>query len=190
MSLTPSHIIEFLFCPRFTFFQYVLSIPQFEEKLYKVNRGREIHVLMQDRNREYLRKKQGVVKKEINRYLANEYLRGEVDEVLHLNDNTLAPLDYKFAEYKGRVYETYKTQMYCYSWLIEDNYKKSVRKAFLVYTRSANKIVEVPVADDNKVMVKECAQNIYRIIQHNYYPRSTRYKERCKSCTYRNICTK
>ena len=43
MSLTPSHIIEYLFCPRFTYFEYVLAIPQYEEKDYKVMRGRHLH---------------------------------------------------------------------------------------------------------------------------------------------------
>jgi CRISPR-associated exonuclease Cas4 len=30
-SLTASHLLEYLFCPRFTYFEYVLDIPQYEE---------------------------------------------------------------------------------------------------------------------------------------------------------------
>ncbi|HED08386.1 MAG TPA: CRISPR-associated protein Cas4, partial [Ignavibacteria bacterium] len=106
MSVTPSHIIEYLYCPRFTYFEYVLSIPQYEERHYKIQKGRQIHELKLVRNREYLRKKTGAVEKYTDQYLTNGYLRGKVDEVLLLSDGTMAPLDYKFAVYKERIFET------------------------------------------------------------------------------------
>ena len=119
LSITPSHIIEHLYCPRYTFFQYVLCVPQFEEKFYKVSKGRHIHDSKLEQNKAYLRKRIGVTDKRLNQYLTNDYLRGEVDEVLFLNDGTMAPLDYKFAEYKEKIYNTYKTQLFCYALLIE-----------------------------------------------------------------------
>lgn len=61
MTLTPSHIIEFLYCPRFTFFEYVLSIPQYEEKNYKVMRGRDLHDKKLEENKEYLRRRIGAI---------------------------------------------------------------------------------------------------------------------------------
>ena len=59
MTLTPSHIIEYLFCPRFTYFEYVLAIPQYEENDYKVMRGRHLHDERLERNKDYLRKRLG-----------------------------------------------------------------------------------------------------------------------------------
>jgi CRISPR-associated exonuclease Cas4 len=188
MTLTPSHIIEYLFCPRFTYFEYVLRIPQHEEKFYKVMKGRDMHKRRASENVDYLRVKPGVKKKLINRYLSNGYLRGEVDEVLELSDGSMAPLDYKFAQYKDKIYDTYKTQMYCYSWLIMHNYNKDVNKAFLVYTRSRNKLVEVPVDDESIERVKKAAENVFTIIGKNMWPRATKYKKRCVTCTYKNIC--
>ena len=38
------------------------------------------------------------------------HLRGEVDEVLWLDDGTMAPFDYKYAEDKGRIYRNQKIQ--------------------------------------------------------------------------------
>ena len=130
ISITPSHILEYLFCPRFTYFEYVLGIPQYEEKFYKVLKGREVHEEKARRHTEYLRKRLGVVNKESNVYLTGNRLRGEVDEVLSLEDGTMAPLDYKFAKYEDRLYETYKTQLICYALLIEANYQKPVEKGF------------------------------------------------------------
>ena len=190
MTLTPSHIIEYLFCPRFTYFEYVLGIPQYEEKFYKVVKGRDIHALKAIQNIEYLRKRIGVRKKYINQYLTNEYLRGEVDEVLELNDGTMAPLDFKFAEYKDRIFDTYKTQLYCYAILIEHNFGKKVERGYLVYTRSMNKLIEIEIAEKDKKRVKKAMLEINEIIGKNFYPKGTKYKKRCVTCTYQNLCTK
>ena len=62
-SLTASHLLEYLFCPRFTYFEYVLDIPEHQEKRFKVQRGRDIHEKIRKMNPEYLRKKIGVKEK-------------------------------------------------------------------------------------------------------------------------------
>lgn len=190
ISITPSHIIEYLFCPRYTYFEYVLNIPQNEEKYYKVMKGRNIHELKLVQNKDYLRKKIGAKKKYLDQYLTNELIRGKIDEVLLLNDDTMAPLDYKFAKYNEKIYETYKTQLFCYAWLIKDNFNCKVKKGFLVYTRSQNKLIEINIFDEDLLQVKKSAENIYKIIDNNYYPKATKYKKRCLNCTYKNICIK
>jgi CRISPR-associated exonuclease Cas4 len=190
LSLTPSHIIEYLYCPRFTYFEYVLRIPQHEDANYLVLRGRHLHDDKLEQNKEYLRKRLGVVEKRLDQYLTNALIRGRMDEVLTLQDQSMAPLDYKFAEYKDRVYDTYKTQLYCYAWLIEENFGRPVTKGFLVYTRSRNKVVEVVISDENKADVKKAAGDIFSIIDQNRFPKATKYKARCVSCTYRNLCVK
>jgi CRISPR-associated exonuclease Cas4 len=131
ISLTPSHIIEHLYCPRFTYFEYVLAIPQHETDNYKVMRGRNLHDDRLEQNKDYLRRRLGVMEKFLDQYLTNDLLRGRVDEVLRLADGSLAPLDYKFAEYKEKVYPGYLTQLYCYAWLIEENFGGRVEKGFL-----------------------------------------------------------
>lgn len=183
-------MLEYLFCPRFTYFEYVLRIPQYQDKYFKVLKGRDVHEQKARQNIEYLRRRIGVVNKHINQYLTNELLRGEVDEVLELQDGTMAPLDFKFAEYKDRVFDTYKTQLYCYAWLIEHNFGKRVEKGYLVYTRSKNKLVEVPIGQKELEKVKRDSQQLLEIIGQGKYPKATKYKKRCLNCTYRNICTK
>lgn len=188
ISLTPSHIIQFLYCPRFTYFEYVLTIPQYETKHYKVMRGRQLHDERLEQNKGYLRRRLGVVSRHDDQYLTNELLRGRIDEVLELQDGTMAPLDYKFAQYKDQVFNTYKTQLFCYAWLIEENFGRPVNRGYLVYTRSQNKVVEIPVTEEDKAAVRSAAGSIQRIIDRNIYPKATKYKKRCLTCTYRNIC--
>jgi CRISPR-associated exonuclease Cas4 len=188
MTLTPSHLIEYLYCPRFTYFEYVLAIPQQEEKNYKVMRGRHLHDERLEHNKDYLRRRLGVTEKFLDQYLTNELLRGRVDEVLRLADGSLAPLDYKFAEYKDKVYAGYRTQLYCYAWLIETNFGERVEQGFLVYTRSNNRVVTVPITDADKAEVQQAAESVFSIIDRNFYPKATKYKSRCLTCTYRNVC--
>ena len=187
-SVTPSEIIQYLYCPRFIYFEKILGIPQYEEKSYKAMRGRHLHDRKIRINKDYLRKELGVTKKFQEQYLTNAMMRGVVDEVLFLVDGTAAPLDYKFAEYKEKVFNTYKTQLACYAWLIEENFNKQVNSGFLVYTRSKNKLIEVKIEEISKNEVKIAARAIIDIIDRNRFPKATRYKKRCTECTYRNIC--
>jgi CRISPR-associated exonuclease Cas4 len=188
ISLTPSHLIEYLFCPRYTYFEYVLAIPQYEENNFKVMKGREIHDLKLERNKDYLRKKIGVREKWLDQYLTDSNLRGRVDEVLLLEDGTMAPLDYKFAEFKDKVYETYKQQLICYAVLIEENFGKKVEKGYLVYVRSKHKLIEVAISEKDKFAIKKSIYEIKSIMEENYFPKATKYKKRCLNCIYRNIC--
>ena len=190
MSVTPSHIIEYLYCPRFTYFEYVLCIPQYEERHYKVERGRQVHDQKLERNKDYLRKRIGAVEKYPDQYLTNDLLRGKIDEVLLLNNGTMAPLDYKFAKFEDKIYSTYRTQLECYAVLIEGNFQKKVEKGFLVYTRSANKLVEVDIDEKAKSGIRRVCKEVNDVIANNLFPKATKYKQRCIGCTYRNICIK
>jgi len=190
MAVTPSHIIEYLFCPRFTWFEYVMNIPQYEERHYKVEKGRYMHELKLVQNKDYLRKKIGATSKLTDQYLANDLLRGQVDEVLTLEDGSMAPLDYKYAQFKDILFQTYRTQLACYAVLIEDNFNRPVNRGYLVYVRSNNHLETVEIATDEKEEVKEACNKVVEIILNNFYPKATKYKARCVTCTYRNICTK
>lgn len=189
-SITPSHILAYCYCPRFIYFEYVLHIPEFQEKHFKVMKGREIHADKAEQNKEYVRRRIGVKAKHIGPYLTNDLLRGVVDEVLLLEDGSMAPLDYKFALYEGKLYDTYRTQLACYAWLIEDNYPPhTVNRGYLVYTRSRNHLLEVPIARADIAAVRDTANAIREIVEKNRYPKATTYRQRCVHCTYRNICT-
>jgi len=190
VSLTPSHIIQYLYCPRYIYFEYVLGIPQFEEKYYLAMKGREIHDEKLQQNKDYFRKRLGVQEKHVDQYLTNNCLRGRLDEVLLLGDGTMAPLEYKFAHYEEKIYATYMTQLQCYALLIEHNFDKKVNRGFLVFVRSSNKLVEIEISEHSKENVRHCSMEIANIIDKNFYPKSTANKIKCLTCTYKNICVK
>lgn len=188
ISITPSHIIEYLYCPRFIYFQYVLGIPQHEEKYFKAMKGRELHKLKLSENINYLRKRIGAKEKQLDVYLSFSNLRGIVDEVLFLEDNTAAPLDYKYAVYKDKVFNTYKTQLHCYAYLIENNFNIKVERGFIVYIRSKNKLITVPINEKDTVRIQKMVEDIIQIIDKGNFPKATKYKSKCLTCTFRNLC--
>ncbi|MEW6087243.1 MAG: CRISPR-associated protein Cas4 [bacterium] len=188
--ITPSEVVEHLFCPRFTYFMNCLDIPQHEELRYKVLKGRELHEKREVENREYVRKKLGCMNKDISVYIASRDLRirGVVDEVLELGDGTFAPLDYKFAEYNDFTFETHKIQSVLYALLIMENYKKPVKKGFICYIKSGNKIKEIIYNEHDFCYTKEVIDEIFSVILKGYYPKKTKWQNKCIDCCYRNIC--
>lgn len=190
VSITVSDVIEYMFCPRFTYFMYCLSIPQHEEKRFKVTKGRDIHEKKTNIDKRYLRKKLGVDRKEVSVYLSSTkyHIKGIVDEVLFLEDGTAAPLDYKFAEYKDHVFKTYKYQALLYGLMISDTYNAKVHKGFICYVRSNNFVKEITFKKSDFDNVIKTVDEILDIINRGFYPRKTKYSNKCIDCCYRNIC--
>src|SRR5271168_5016632 len=116
IPLTVTHLLEHLYCPRFSFFEHVLAVPERQEKRPLVLKGRQVHEERRRINPQYLRRKLGVVERHFDVPLSSARLgvRGSVDEVLTLADGSMAPFDYKFAEAPRTVYHNLKMQSALY----------------------------------------------------------------------------
>ncbi len=192
ITLTASHLLAHLFCPRFTYYGQALHIPERQENRHKVLRGRQVHQTKDARNRRYMRKRLGVVAVKRNLYLAREGLpfRGVVDEALVFADGSMAPLDWKYAEYKERVFRTYKMQSALYAYLIREIYQVPVNRGFLVFVRSDNRLVEIPFEPADFAALERVAQEAARVLTEDWFPPATRHKRKCLDCTYRRLCPK
>lgn len=188
--LTPSEIIEHVFCPRFTWFMNVQRIQQNEDKRYKVLKGREVHERRTTENTSYLRRKIGVVKREISVYLASPELkiRGIVDEVLWLKDGTMAPLDYKYTNPREDVYNTHRIQLILYAMLIQKIYNNPVERGYAAYIRGGSQLIELPIEPEDMTEVRAMIDEIFTIIDTGRLPRRTRNRNQCLDCCYKNIC--
>ena len=188
-SITASDILEYLYCPRFIYFENYLDIPQHQEKRFKVQKGRDVHDDKQKINMAYLRKKLGCIERKSSVYLSSSKgIRGIVDEILFLDDGTAAPLDYKYAEYKERTFKNHKYQLTFYGQLIQENYNATVTRGFIVYTRSRNKLVEVPIMEKMYRELNIIINDLANVVQKGIYPKPTKYKQRCPDCCYKNLC--
>lgn len=191
LSIMATDVLQYLYCPRFTYFELYLKIPEHQEKRFKVQKGRTVHDDKTSLNPEYLRKRIGCTSRKIAVYLASEVgIRGMVDEVLFLSDDTAAPLDYKYAEYKERTFKNHVYQLTFYGRLIEDNFKVPVRRGFIVYTRSKNKLIEVTITQEMYAELEHIIKSLLRVVQSGIYPNPTASTVRCADCCYGNICEK
>lgn len=188
--VTASVLLEYLFCPRFIFYMNCLDIEQNEDKRWKVLKGREIHEGKERANIDYLRKRIGCVDKEINVYMASEkyHIHGVIDEVLTLADGTMAPLDYKYAEYRDTIFRTQRYQSVFYGLLIKENYSREVKKGYVCYTRSKNLLKEIQISNRDFDELQSMLSEIIDITQKGYYPKGTKFSAACIDCCYRNIC--
>jgi CRISPR-associated exonuclease Cas4 len=189
-SITITHVLEHLYCPRFTYFEHVLAIPERQERRWKVKKGRSVHLERQKINKTYLRKKLGVVERQLDVPLASERLglRGVADEVLTLEDGTMAPFDYKFAKAPRRPFKNQRIQSVLYGMLIEEVLGKPVEQGFICYTRSNYQVVTITIDQRARKMAERIVREVIGVIQQGYLPRATHWKARCADCCYRNIC--
>jgi len=189
--ITISDVLEYLFCPRFIYFMHCLDIPQHEEKRFKVMKGREVHEEKMITNPEYLRKKIGVTKKEINVFIASKqhHIKGIVDEILFLDDGTAAPFEYKFAEFKDTIYQTYHFQLVLHAIMIRENYHLDVKRGFICFTRSNNHIETIEFTEHDFERGLEIVNEVLQIIDKGFYPNKGKYKNKCIDCCYATICT-
>lgn len=190
VMFTPSEILEHLFCPRFTYFMHCLKIPQREEKRYKVLKGRELHKKRLHHNPDYKRKRLDCIKRQQNVYLASAklHLRGIVDEILLLEDGSLAPLDYKMARPREKPFKTHRLQLVLYALIITETYKRPVKKGFLVYTVGGQHVSTIDFSARDFRRALKTVQEVYEIVVSGFLPSRTRYPARCPDCCYRNVC--
>ena len=189
-SISITHVLEHLFCPRFSYFEYVLAVPEHQGNRWKVQKGREVHLERQRVNKSYLRKKLGVTERELDVPLASETLQvtGIADEVLTLDDGTMASFDYKYAKAPKRTFRTHKYQSVLYSMMIEEIYGKNVNRSFVCYTRTNFKVVEISVSSQLKSNAKKLVDEVLNVIRDGYLPLATSNKARCIDCCYGKIC--
>ena len=190
LLIQASDLIEHLYCPRFTYYELCLHVPEHQHLRTKVQTGRTVHRIKQIRNRTYLRKKIGCVSREFGVYLSSpeHHMRGIVDEVLTLEDGSRAVLDYKFAKHPRKIYRTHKLQLVFYSRLVSLHYRCEVKRGFLLYVRSDNKMVEVPIRASDYQRLDGHLAKIEGIVTMGYYPPPTSFRGKCADCCYKNIC--
>lgn len=190
MELTVTHVLQYLYCPRFTYYEHMLMVPQRQERRWKVRRGREVHAERQKVNPTYLRKKIGVVKRQFDVPLSSESLglHGIADEVLTLADGTLAPLDYKFTTKPRRTYRTHRYQAALYGLLIQQTFDQPVHRAFLCYTRTHHQLETLPLTTATFRRAETILSEVREVLSTGGLPVATPYPNRCQDCCYRNIC--
>lgn len=175
-AITATDLVEYSFCPRFLYFERFLIIPEYQEKRFKVQKGREVHQQRQRINPRYLRRRVNCEQRmfAVRLYAEEGLMSGEVDEVLLLKGGSAAPLDYKWAEWKGKIFPSHLLQLAFYSRLIEENYHCSVSFGMLVYVRSKHKLVVVTLLPEHYEQLESAMYAIQQITSNGFFSRTHR----------------
>ncbi|MCD5425113.1 MAG: CRISPR-associated protein Cas4 [Methanosarcinaceae archaeon] len=183
-------VMEYLFCPRFIYFMHCLGMQQHEEKRFKVLKGREIHKKKCFTNKEYVRKKIFCSAKESEVFIVskNNRIKGIVDEVLFMDDGSAAPFEYKFAEYKDKIFRTHKYQLILYGLMISENYGVEVNRGYICYTRSNNLVKQIDFKPSDFKKAIDMIKDVLSIVEKGVYPMIKKSPMKCVDCCYRNVC--
>jgi CRISPR-associated exonuclease Cas4 len=187
--VSPTDIKQLNYCKRFIFYMKCLNIPEQIKNRFKVQKGKELHERKIIENKNYLRKRLAVSEKKINVevYSKKHEIKGIIDELLFLEDNTCAIIDYKYAKYENVIYDTYKTQMTMYALMCEETFNMLVPKTYLVFTLSDNYLYELKISDKMREKVINDIEEYKKIVK-GYFPTKTKHKKRCCDCFYKKIC--
>jgi CRISPR-associated exonuclease Cas4 len=165
-------------------------VPERQERRWKVQRGREVHLERSKVNKSYLRKKLGVTARQFDVPLVSlsRSIRGIADEVLSFQDGTMGPFDYKFAKAPKKPYRNQVIQSVLYGMMIQEAFGCEVNRGYICYTRDNHKVVEISITDQLKNQALKAVSEIVDTIQKGLLPKATKYPSRCIDCCYRNIC--
>jgi len=186
MTLTVTDIVEYAFCPKFTYFINILGLNQFEHKRGTVSAGRKLHNKHEKNDLQYL--PQGLEGKKItaHNYFSAKYdLSGKIDEAVESNEEVIL-IERKYTD-NHKVYPALRVQLGLLSILIEENLHKPVRKAIVIFSKTKRKIIHVSMDDSIRDESLKMLNDVKQVIKNEIMPESN-FDNRCLNCTFRRIC--
>jgi len=185
-NLTVTDVVEHAFCPKFTYFQKVLGLKQHEEKRGTVSTGRKFHNKHATTNKEYIPKRIDGKKITEVQFFSKKYeFTGKIDEAIE-TENEIILIERKYSN-NAAIGQTIKVQIGLLSILLEENMKKPVKTAILIFNKSQRTEIELDVSTELKNMGLEELEKTRKIIKEGIEPTS-KYDGRCVNCCYRKIC--
>jgi CRISPR-associated exonuclease Cas4 len=184
--ITAADIKRYAWCPRIIYFTHVLHL---EERVTEaMEEGKEEHddalivpIVAQLRSK-------GVIK-DLN--LASDTLRltGKPDFILETRFGELIPVEVKAAslDASSKVKKDHMMQLACYALLIEDNFKKIVKRGAVYYLRD-RRVAYVAIDNYLKRETRKVIEEVYKIIEKEEMPRIRQRMSKCKNCGYYRYC--
>ncbi len=184
--LTVTDVVEYAFCPKFTYFINVLGLEQFEDKRGTVTAGRKLHNRHEKDNSKYIPQELSGKKIIAHKFFSTKYgLSGKIDEAIEL-ENEIVLIERKYSN-NYKIYPTLRIQLGLLSILIEENLHKPVRKAIVVFNKNKRKEIHVKIDDIIKKESLTMLEAVKTVIKNEIMPESD-FDDRCLNCCFRRIC--
>ena len=184
--LTVTDIVEYVFCPKFTYFINVLGLEQFEQKRGTVTGGRKLHNRHEKDNLRYIQQGFSGTKIIARKFFSAKYgLSGKIDEAIEM-ENEIVLIERKYSD-NHKIYPALRVQLGLLSVLIEENLHKPVRKAIVVFNKNKRKKIYVKIDDVIKKESLAMLEDVKKIIRSEIMPESD-FDNRCLNCCFRRVC--
>ena len=180
-------VVEYCFCSRFTYYEYVMEMPQYEEKRGTVQSGKVLHKNAEVRNKNII--PANIMGRKVNSlklYSKRHDLVGIVDHAI-INDDGIIIIERKYTD-SNTVYLTHKVQLGLLAILLEENLKKPVIHADLIFGKNQkHKRQRLYIDDDIKKWALKMLEETKDVITNGVLP-DEKFDNRCIDCCYRKSC--
>jgi CRISPR-associated exonuclease Cas4 len=184
--ITAADIKRYAWCPRIIYFTHVLHL---EERVTEaMEEGKEEHddaiiapIVAQLKARKVI--------KGLNLVSDTLRLSGKPDFILDTKFGELVPVEVKVAslDTSGKAKKDHVMQLACYALLIEDNFKRVVKRCVVYYLRD-KRVAYVALTNDLKLEAKKAIDKAYKIIEQEEMPKVRQPISKCKNCGYYRYC--
>ena len=179
-------VVENVFCEKFTYYGEVLGLLQYEEKRGAVISGKSFHKRHEKTNQKFtLNNMQGKKIISTKFYSKKHDFLGIIDEAIELDDQVVL-IERKFSNY-SKMYDTVKVQIGLLAILLEENLKKPVNKAHVIFHKDKRDEIIIPIDSEIKNFAIKMLKRTNKTIDTGIMPES-HYDSRCINCCYRKIC--
>ena len=184
--LTVTDVVEYAFCPKFTYFINVLGLEQFEQKRGTVTAGRKLHDKHERDNLRYVPQEFSGKKIVARKFFSAKYgLSGKIDEAIEMK-NEIVLIERKYSD-NHKIYPALRVQLGLLSILIEENLHKHVQKAIVVFSKTKRKVIHVKIDDMMKKDSLDMLESVKTVIKNETMPESD-FDNRCLNCCFRRVC--
>jgi len=184
--LTVTDVVEYAFCPKFTYFINILGLEQFEQKRGTVTSGRKLHHRHEKDNSKYIPQEFSGKKIIARKFFSTKHeLSGKIDEAIEM-ENEIILIERKYSD-NHKIYLALRVQLGLLSILIEENLHKPVRKAIVIFNKTQRKIIHIKI--DNMIKRESLAmlEDVKTVIKREVMPESN-FDGRCLNCCFRRVC--
>lgn len=184
--LTVTDVVEYAFCPMFTYFGNVLGLKQYEQRRGTVKGGRKLHESHEKSNRDYMSHDISGKKLIGTKFFSEKLgLVGKIDEAIE-TDKQIILVERKFTD-NTIVGDTIKVQLGLLSILIEENMKKPVNIARIIFQKERRITIDVAIDDQIRNVAIDSLSRVKQLIKSGIIPDS-KFDNRCLDCCFRRIC--
>ena len=179
---------QYVYCTRILFFHTVL--PEVRPITYKMEAGREAHIVAEGREKRRDLHTYGVKTGErsynVPLFAPELGLSGSLDMLIETETEWI-PVDYKQSK---KVADHYKLQLMAYGRLLEithPNATKAVKRGF-IYLIPTRRATAVPFTPHLRQKLDQAMQELTAVATRQHMPAPTTHPAQCVDCEFRRFC--